>query len=89
MTGLTSEEKLSRSGLSSLEFRRVRGDFIATSKILTGFRQGRFRKNVSDGRESRTRGHILRLKGKPFRTEVRGNFFIKRVVNVWIHYHRM
>ena len=33
--------------------------------------------------ESRTRGHSLRIRGKPFRTEVRRNFFSQRVVNVW------
>ena len=32
---------------------------------------------------SRTRGHSLRIRGKPFRTEVRRNFFTQRVVNVW------
>ena len=33
--------------------------------------------------ESRTRGHSLRIRGKPLRTEVRRNFFTQRVVNVW------
>ena len=33
--------------------------------------------------ESRTRGHSLRMRGKPFRTEVRRNLFTHRVVNVW------
>ena len=32
---------------------------------------------------SRTRGHSLRIRGKPFRTEGRRNFFTQRVVNVW------
>ena len=33
--------------------------------------------------ESRTRGHSLRIRGKPFRTEVRRKFFTQRMVNVW------
>jgi len=33
--------------------------------------------------ESRTRGHSLRIRGKSFRTDMRRNFFIQRVVNVW------
>ena len=33
--------------------------------------------------ESRSRGHSLRIRCKPFRTEVRRNFFIQRLANVW------
>ncbi|PJG57362.1 hypothetical protein CUC53_18430, partial [Aeromonas cavernicola] len=33
--------------------------------------------------KSRTRGHSLRIKGKPFRSEMRKNFFTQRVVNLW------
>ena len=33
--------------------------------------------------ESRTRGHSLRIRDKPFRTEVRRNFLSQRVVNLW------
>ena len=33
--------------------------------------------------ESRTRGHSLRIKGRPFKTEVRKNVFTQRVVNLW------
>ena len=31
----------------------------------------------------RIRDHGLRIRGKPFRTEGRRNFFTQRVVNVW------
>ena len=34
-------------------------------------------------RESRTRGHSLRIWGRPFRTEVRRHFFTQRVVSPW------
>ena len=33
--------------------------------------------------ESRTWGHSLRIRGQPFRTEVRENSFAQSVVNVW------
>ena len=33
--------------------------------------------------ESRIRGHSLRIRGKPFRTETRKHFFTHRVVSVW------
>ena len=53
----------------------MKGDLIETYKILTGLDR------VDSGRmfpvvgESRTRGHSLRIRGKPFRTEVRRNLF--------------
>ena len=34
-------------------------------------------------KESRTRGHSLKIKGGQFRTELRRNFFSQRVVNLW------
>ena len=33
--------------------------------------------------KTRTRGHNLRLKERPFKTEMRRNFFSQRVVNLW------
>ena len=33
--------------------------------------------------DSRTRGPILRIRGRPFRTEVRRHFFTQRVVSLW------
>eukprot|EP00061_Rhincodon_typus_P007593 g29439.t1 len=33
--------------------------------------------------KSRTRGHSLRIRGKPFRSEMGKNFFPQRVVNLW------
>ena len=33
--------------------------------------------------EPRTKDHSFKIRGKPFRIEVRRNFFTQRVVNVW------
>ena len=33
--------------------------------------------------KTRTRGHNLRPKGRPFKTEIRRNFSSQRVVNLW------
>ena len=83
MAGLSYEERLSWLGLYSLEFRRVRGDLIETYKILTGLERVDLERMFPMVGESRTRGHNLRIRGKPFRAEVRRNFFTQRVVNVW------
>ena len=32
---------------------------------------------------SRTRGHSLRIRGRPFRMELRGHCFAQRVVSLW------
>ena len=34
-------------------------------------------------KETRTRGHSLKIRGSQFRTELRRNFFSQRVVNLW------
>ena len=77
------KERLTRLGLFSLEFRRMRGNLIETHKPLTGLDRvdaGRIFPMVG---ESRTRGHSLRIQGWPFRMEVRRHFFTQRVVSLW------
>ena len=80
MAGLTYEERLSRLGLYSLEFKRVRGDLIETYKILTALDRVDSERIFPIVRDSETRGHSLRIRGKPFKTEVRRNFFTQRDV---------
>ena len=75
MEGLSYEERLDRLGLYSLEFRRLRGDLIETYKILKGLDRLDVGKMFLMLRESRTRGYSLRIRGRPFRTEMRKNFF--------------
>ena len=60
----------------------MRGDLIGIYKILTRLDRVDSERMFLMG-ESRTKGHSLRIRGKPFRTEVRRNFFTQRVVNVW------
>ena len=83
MAGMTYEERLGRLGLYSLEFRRMRGDLIETYKILAGLDRLDSERMFPMAGEPRTRGHSLRIRGKPFRTEMRKNFFTQRVVGLW------
>ena len=61
----------------------MRGDLIDTYKILTGLDTVNSERMFPMVGESRTRDHSLRIRGNPFRTEVRRNFFTQRMVNVW------
>ena len=61
----------------------MKGDLIETYKILTGLDRVASERMFPRVGESRTRGHSLRIRDKPFRTEVRRNFFTQRVVNLW------
>ena len=83
MVGLAHKERLSWLGLYSLEFRTVRGNLTESYKILTGLDRLDSERMFPMGAESITRSHSFRIRGKPFRTEVRRNFFTQRVVNVW------
>ena len=61
----------------------MRGDLIETYKILTGLDRIDSERMFPKAGESRTRGHSLKIRGKPFRTEVRRNISTQRVLNVW------
>ena len=60
----------------------MRGDLRETYKILTGLDRVDSERMFPMMGESRTRGHSLRIRGKPFRT-ARRNSFTQRVENVW------
>ena len=53
----------------------MRGDLVETYKILTRLDRVDSERMFPMVGESRTRGYSLRIRGKPFRTEVRRNFF--------------
>ena len=83
LRGLAYEERLSRLGLYSLEFRRMKGDLIETYKIMMGIDKIEAGKLFPQADETRTRGHGLKVRGSRFRTELRRNFFTQRIVNLW------
>ena len=63
LRGLAYQERLSRLGLYSLEFRRMRGDLIETYKIMKGIVKIEAGKLFPLAGETRTRGHSLKIRG--------------------------
>ncbi|PKU43185.1 hypothetical protein llap_6521 [Limosa lapponica baueri] len=80
---LSYEDRLRKSGLFSLENRRLQGNLVAAFQYLKGaYRrdgEGLFTRECSD----RTRGNGLKLKEGGFRLDIRKKFFTVRVVRHW------
>ena len=76
------ETRLRKTGLISLEKRRVRGDPIQVFKMFKGFEKIDYSKFFKlSGND--TRGHSYKLEKSRSRSERRKNFFSQRVVNAW------
>jgi len=72
-----------KTGLISIEKRRVRGDLIQVFKILKGVDKLDYSNFFEIQSSSRTRGHNYKLVKHRSRLDIRKNFFSQRVVNVW------
>ena len=86
MTGLGHlpyEERLQHLGLFSLEKRHLRGDMIETYQIMQGMGEVDRGKLFSLSRNTRTRGHPLKLSVGRVRTDKRKYFFTECVVRLW------
>lgn len=81
--GLSYDERLKITGLTSLEKRRNRGDMIEVFKIIKGFSKIDRNKLFTFNSDGRTRGHSLKLAKSRSRLEIRKNFFSQRVINEW------
>ena len=80
---LSYKERLTECGLTTLETRRLRGDQIEVFKILNGYEN--IDRNVffSLKKESRTRGHEVKLVKDQYRLDIRKYSFSHRKVNEW------
>ena len=77
---LSYEERLTECGLTTLETRRLRGDQIKVFKILNGYDRNMF---FSLEKDSRTRGHEIKLVKDQCRLDIRKYSFSQRRVNEW------
>jgi hypothetical protein len=80
---LSYYERLSRTGLISMEKRRVRGDLIHVFKMLKDGDKGDFNKFFEIQLSNRTRGHNCRIVKHRSHLDIRKYFFSQRVVNSW------
>ena len=79
MNNLSYEERLTKLKLSSLNYRRMRGDLIQVFKLSKSKDFHLFFKCCNNA----TRGHNIKIEKKYNRIEIRKNCFSNRVVNKW------
>ena len=79
---LTHEERLKRTGMISLDNRRLRADLLEVFKILKGFVKVNPATHFSMS-DRRSRGHTLKLEKPRARLDLRKHFFSNRVIDAW------
>ena len=80
---LSYEECLKECGLTTLETRRLRGDQIEFFKILNGYENIDRNMFFSLKKDSRTRGHEVKLVKDQCRLDIRKHSFSQRTINEW------
>ena len=77
------EERLKECGLTTLETRRLRGDQIEVFKILNGYENIDRNMFFSLKKDSRTRGHEVKLVKDQCRLDITKHSFSQRTINEW------
>ena len=80
---LSYVERLKECGLTTLETRRLRGDQIEVFKILNGCENIDRNMFFSLKKDSRTRGHEVKLVKDQCRLDIRKHSFSQRTINEW------
>ena len=80
---LSYEKRLKECGLTTLETRRLRGDQIEVFKILNGYENIDRNMFFSLKKDSRTRGHEVKLVKDQCRLDIRKHSFSQRTINEW------
>ena len=80
---LSSAERLTECGLTTLEMRRLRGDQIEVFKILNRYENIDRNMFFSLKKDSRTRGHEVKLVKDQCRLDIRKYSLSQRTVNEW------
>ena len=80
---LSYEERLKECGLTTLETRKLRGHQIEVFKILNGYENIDRNMFFSLKKDSRTRGHEVKLVKDHCRMDIRKYSFSQRTINEW------
>ena len=80
---LSYEERLKECGLTTIETRRLRGDQIEVFKILNGYENIDRNMFFSLKKDSRTRGHEVKLVKDQCRLDISKHSFSQRTINEW------
>ena len=80
---LSYEERLKECGLTTLETRRLRGDQIEVFKIFNGYENIDRNMFFSLKKDSRTRGHEVKLVKDQCRLDIMKHSFSQRTINEW------
>ena len=83
MRDLIYEERLKECGLTTPEIRRLREDQIEVFKILNGYENIYKNMFFSLKKDSRTRGHQVKLAKDQCRLDIRKYSFSLRKINEW------
>ena len=83
LSTLSYEQRLERTGLISLELRRLRADLIEVFKIFKGLEDVDLSTFFTLSESRRTRGHQLKLKKYHCNLDIRKYFFSQRVIAEW------
>ena len=86
---LSYEERLTECGLTTLQTRRLRGDQIEVFKILNGYENIDRNMFFSLKKDSRTRGHEVKLVKDQCRSDIRKYSFSQRTVKDYQIYHHI
>ena len=81
--GVTISADMKECGLTTLETRRLRGDQIKVFKILNGYENIDRNMFFSLKKDSRTRGHEVKLVKDQCRLDIRKHSFSQRTINEW------
>ena len=83
LRNLSYEERLVSVGLTTLKFRRTRGDLIETFKIMKNIDKVDSTQFFSLSNNPHLRGHSLKLFKARVKFTVRQNWFSQRVIDLW------